>query len=56
MLFEGRNPKEGISYGTWLKYITKGYKAVGIWFSKKTHGGRRQGAIDLESAGWVISK
>ena len=51
MLFEGRNAKEGICYGTSHKYITDGFKAVGITNKNKTHAPRRQGAEDLESAG-----
>ena len=53
MLFDGRKLGFGVSYNTMYKYIKSAFDALMIKFSKKTHAGRRQGAMDLKSGGYV---
>ena len=51
MLFDDRKLGYGVSYNTMYKYITAAFDALMIRFSKKTHAGRRQGAMDLKIGG-----
>ena len=53
MLFDGRRCGEGVTYNTMYTHIRKAYEKNGIEHPKKTHAGRKRGAMDLKSGGYV---
>ena len=53
MLFDGRKLGEGVAYNTMYTYLCAAFKANVIDCDKKTHAGRRQGAMDLKRGGYV---
>ena len=56
MLFDGRKLGEGVAYNTMYTYICDAFDANEINNDKKTHAGRRQGAMDLKSGGYVTNE
>ena len=56
MLFDGRKGGEGVAYNTMYTYIKEAYDNNGIEDPAKTHAGRKRGAMDLKSGGYVTNE